>query len=37
MEILKFTPQTVTISVGGYGGECYIGKVDRKIYDYFNT
>lgn len=32
---LKFTPQTYRISVGGYGGECYIGKVDRKIYDYF--
>lgn len=35
VDILKFTPKTVTISVGGYGGECYIGRVDRKIYDYF--
>jgi hypothetical protein len=35
VDILKFTPQTVTLSVGGYGGECYMGRVDRKIYDYF--
>jgi len=35
MEILKFTPQTVNIQIYAYGGECYIGKVDRKIYDFF--
>jgi hypothetical protein len=35
VDILKFTPQTVTLSVSGYGGECYMGRVDRKIYDYF--
>jgi len=35
IEILKFTPQTVNIQIYAYGGECYMGKVDRKIYDYF--
>jgi len=33
---LKFTPATYTIEITGYGGECYMGKVDRKIYDYFS-
>ena len=35
IEILKFTPIKVTLNLQGYGGECYAGKVDRKIYDYF--
>jgi hypothetical protein len=35
LEVLKFTPQTLKIEIGAYGGECYIGTVDRKIYDYF--
>lgn len=35
MEVLKFTPITVTLSIQGYGGETYAGVVDRKIYDYF--
>lgn len=35
IEILKFTPQTVNIQIYAYGGECYMGKVDRKIYEYF--
>lgn len=35
VDILKFTPIKVTLSLQGYGGECYAGKVDRKIYDYF--
>lgn len=35
IEVLKFTPITVTLTLQGYGGECYAGKVDRKIYDYF--
>lgn len=35
IEVLKFTPIKVTLSLQGYGGECYAGKVDRKIYDYF--
>jgi hypothetical protein len=35
IEILKFTPRTYNIHIGGYGGECYAGTVDRKIYDYF--
>lgn len=37
MEILKFTPVPVRISIQGYGGECYAGTVDRKIYDYFKS
>jgi hypothetical protein len=35
IETLKFTPKTYTIHIGGYGGEAYAGRVDRKIYDYF--
>ncbi len=35
IEILKFTPRTYTIQIWGYGGEIVMGRVDRKIYDYF--
>lgn len=35
IDVLKFTPMKVNLSLQGYGGECYAGKVDRKIYDYF--
>ncbi len=35
MEVLKFTPIKVTLSIQGYGGESYAGVVDRKIYEYF--
>jgi len=35
IDILKFTPQTAKVTIWNYGGECYMGKVDRKIYDYF--
>jgi hypothetical protein len=35
IEILKFTPRTYRLELGAYGGECYFGKVDRKIYDFF--
>jgi len=35
IDVLKFTPIKVTLTIQGYGGECYAGKVDRKIYDYF--
>ncbi len=35
IDTLKFTPQTVNIQIYAYGGECYMGKVDRKIYEYF--
>ncbi len=35
VDILKFTPIKVSLNIQGYGGECYAGKVDRKIYDYF--
>lgn len=32
---LKFTPETVTVTLCGYGGEIVMGEVDRKVYDYF--
>jgi hypothetical protein len=35
VEILKFTPRTYNIYIGGYGGESYAGRVDRATYDYF--
>jgi len=35
IEILKFTPRNYRIELGAYGGECYFGRVDRKIYDFF--
>jgi len=35
IDVLKFTPIKVTLTLQGYGGECYAGKVDRKIYEYF--
>lgn len=35
IDVLKFTPVKVTLSLQGYGGESYAGTVDRKIYDYF--
>ena len=37
IEILKFTPVRARIIIQGYGGECYAGTVDRKIYDYFKS
>jgi hypothetical protein len=35
VDILKFTPIKVTMTIQGYGGESYAGRVDRKIYEYF--
>jgi hypothetical protein len=35
IDILKFTPRTYTIYIGGYGGESYAGKVDKATYEYF--
>jgi hypothetical protein len=35
IDILKFTPRTYTIYIGGYGGEAYAGKVDKATYEYF--
>lgn len=35
VDILKFTPVTYTVTVSGYGGEMVMGRVDRKIVDYF--
>lgn len=37
VDALKFTPIRVTLTIQGYGGESYAGKVDRKIYDYFKA
>lgn len=34
-DALKFTPRTYSISMWGYGGEIVMGKIDRKIFDYF--
>ena len=35
IEILKFTPRSYNIYIGGYGGESYAGKVDLATYEYF--
>lgn len=35
VETLKFTPVTYTVTISGHGGEIVMGKVDRKIVDYF--
>ena len=37
LEVLKFTPRTYKIRAWGYGGEYVLGKVSRKIYDYFKS
>ena len=37
IDTLKFTPRTYQLLIQGYGGECYAGRVDRKIYDYFRA
>lgn len=37
LEVLKFTPRTYKLRVWGYGGEYVMGKVPRKIYDYFKS
>lgn len=37
MATLKFTPRTYQLLIQGYGGECYAGRVERKIYDYFKA
>ena len=35
MSTSKSTQLTIQITIHGYGGECYMGMVDRKTYDYF--
>ena len=35
IEVLKWTPRTYSIQAWGYGGEVVMGRVDRKIYNYF--
>lgn len=37
VEILKFTPITVKVQIWGYGGESYIGHVDRATYEFFKA
>lgn len=37
IELLKFTPRTYKIYMWGYGGEYVMGRVERKIYDYFRA
>jgi hypothetical protein len=32
---LESTPKILKITIGGSGGECFIGTADRRIYDYF--
>lgn len=35
LDTLKFTPVTYTLTLSGYGGEIAVGRVERKVYDYF--
>ena len=35
MSTSKSTQLTIQITIHGYGGECYMGMVDRKTYEYF--
>lgn len=35
METLRFIPCNYSVEIYGYGGECYMGKVPRKSYEYF--
>jgi hypothetical protein len=35
IETIKFTPQTYTIEVSGYGGEIVIGKISEEAYNYW--
>ncbi len=37
MQTLKFTPIKARLLVQGYGGECYIGSVDREDYEFFKA
>lgn len=37
MQTLKFTPIRARLLVQGYGGECYIGSVDRDDYEFFKS
>lgn len=37
MQTLRFTPIKVRLLVQGYGGECYIGSVDREDYEVFKA
>lgn len=35
IDALKFTPIKARVSIGGYGGECYIGSVKREEYEVY--
>lgn len=35
IDVLTFTPVNYRVEIWGWGGEIAIGKIDRKIYDYF--
>lgn len=35
IDVLKFAPITARILIQGYGGECYIGRVTRKQYEFY--
>jgi len=35
LEVLKFTPQKVQLSLVGWGAEVWAGKVERQVYDFF--
>lgn len=35
VDILKFTPITVSLRIQGYGGESYAGVVDKNTYNFF--
>lgn len=37
IDTLKFTPVQARILIQGYGGECYIGSVDRATYEFFKS
>lgn len=37
IDTLKFTPVKARILIQGYGGECYIGSVDRETYEFFKS
>jgi len=37
LDILKFTPQLVSLTISGYGGECVIGEISADSYDYFKS
>ena len=37
IKVLKFTPVTYTVNVGGYGGEMVMGRINNAVVDFFKT